>query len=402
MHILYFHQHFSTPDGSGGTRSYEMAKRLVAEGHKVTMVCGSYAQGQTGLTEPFHNAKRSGSYEGIDIIEFELGYSNYDSLLKRTWTFLLFAMRSIYIAITHPADIVFATTTPLTAALPGLAAKWVKRRKFIFEVRDLWPELPKAMGVITNPIVLGAMALLEKMAYKSADRLIGLSPGIVDGIAKHGIDRDRIALIPNGCDIELFSTPVQKWRPEGVGHDDFMAIFTGTHGKANGLSAVVNAANVLKQRKVENIKLVLVGDGKEKPDLIKQVQSRGLGDYIIFHDPVPKRQLVGLMQSADLGLQILANVPAFYYGTSPNKFFDYLAAGLPVLTNYPGWVADLVTENKCGIAVAPDDADAFADALLAMKRADMNVAKRNSLDLAQQRFLRNKLSKGFVKFIISL
>ncbi len=402
MYILYFHQHFSTPDGSGGTRSYEMAKRLVAEGHKVTMVCGSYAQGQTGLTEPFHNAKRSGSYEGIDIIEFELGYSNYDSLLKRTWTFLLFAMRSIYIAITHPADIVFATTTPLTAALPGLAAKWVKRRKFIFEVRDLWPELPKAMGVITNPIVLGAMALLEKMAYKSADRLIGLSPGIVDGIAKHGIDRDRIALIPNGCDIELFSNPVQKWRPEGVGHDDFMAIFTGTHGKANGLSAVVNAANVLKQRKVENIKLVLVGDGKEKPDLIKQVQSRGLGDYIIFHDPVPKRQLVGLMQSADLGLQILANVPAFYYGTSPNKFFDYLAAGLPVLTNYPGWVADLVTENKCGIAVAPDDADAFADALLAMKRADMNVAKRNSLDLAQQRFLRNKLSKGFVKFIISL
>lgn len=399
MHILYFHQHFSTPDGSGGTRSYEMAHRLVAEGHKVTMVCGSYAQGQTGLTEPFHKAKRSGTYNGIDIVELELGYSNYDGLLKRTWTFLLFAIRSIYIAIMHPADIVFATSTPLTAALPGIAAKWIRRRIFVFEVRDLWPELPKAMGVITNPVILGAMGLLEKIAYKSADRLIGLSPGIVDGIAKHGVDRDKIALIPNGCDIELFSTPTQKWRPEGVEPDDFMAIFTGTHGKANGLSAIIDAAICLKDRNVEKIKLVLVGDGKEKPDLIEQVRLRDLGDYIIFHDPVPKRQLVGLMQSADLGLQILANVPAFYYGTSPNKFFDYLAAGLPVLTNYPGWVADLVSEHECGVVIAPNDANAFADALVAMKRADAANVAHNSLDLAQQRFSRNRLSEDFIVWI---
>jgi len=226
----------------------------------------------------------------------------------------------------------------------------------------LWPELPKAMGVITNPLVLGAMGVLEWLSYRSARRLVGLSPGIVDGIARRGVARERIALIPNGCDLDIFGAPSAHWRPAGVGAEDLMAVFTGTHGIANGLDAVLDAAAELKRRGRGDIKLVLIGDGKLKPALQARAQADGL-DNLVFHPPVGKGQLAGLMAATDVGLQILANVPAFYYGTSPNKFFDYLAAGLPVLNNYPGWLAEIIARHQCGFAVPPDDPVAFAAAL---------------------------------------
>lgn len=400
MKILYFHQHFSTPHGSGGTRSYEMAQRLVSSGHEVILVCGSYANGKTGLETEFKNDRREGMVAGIHVIEFNLAYGNKDGLIKRSMTFLKFAMRSVGVALTAPADIVFATTTPLTAGIPGIAAKWLRRKPFVFEVRDLWPELPRQMGVITNPLVLWAMGKLEWASYKSADRLIGLSPGIVEGIARHVSDRSKIAMIPNGCDMDLFGGDVEPWRPAGVAADDFMAIFTGTHGKANGLGAVIDAAAVLKQRGIGDIKLVLVGDGAEKAMLMARVQAEALQDIVIFHDPVPKTKLTGLMASADLGLQILANIPAFYYGTSPNKFFDYLSAGLPVVTNYPGWVAELVTEHDCGMAVPPDNAEALTDALIEMQKRPRNkLERKNALRLAISTYSRDKLAVAFVNHL---
>ena len=187
LKLLYFHQHFSTPQGSAGTRSYEMARAAIRAGHQVTMVCGSYGVGKTGLDCPFKYGKRSGVVDGIKVIEFELSYSNGNSFLNRTWLFICFAFRSTHIAMTHNFDVVFATSTPLTAGVPGIFARWLRRKKFVFEVRDLWPELPKAMGVISNPIILTMMSLLEWASYKSAHRLVGLSPGICDGITSlHG------------------------------------------------------------------------------------------------------------------------------------------------------------------------------------------------------------------------
>lgn len=142
MRVIYFHQHFSTPKGMVGIRSYEMARRLVARGHQVTMVCGSYGGGQTGLDVPFSKGRRQGTVDGIDIIEFDLAYSNTDGFIKRTTTFFSFALRSIRLAMTEEYDLVFATTTPLTAGIPGIFARWLRGKAFVFEVRDLWPELP--------------------------------------------------------------------------------------------------------------------------------------------------------------------------------------------------------------------------------------------------------------------
>lgn len=400
MRILYFHQHFSTPKGAAGIRSYQMARRLVARGHRVTMVCGSYGGGETDLTAPFVRGRRCGTVDGIDIIEFDLAYSNADGFVKRAMTFSMFALNSMGLAFTERYDVLFATTTPLTAGIPGIVARWLRGKPFVFEVRDLWPELPRAMGVIRNPLVLGAMAVLEWGCYRSAQRLIGLSPGIVDGIARLGVPRERIMLVPNGCDLGIFAAEVEPWRPEQVRSSDLMTVFAGTHGIANGLDSVLDAAAELKRRGRDDIKLLLIGQGKLKVSLQARATSEGL-DNVVFHDPVNKARLAGLMASTDLGMQVLANVPAFYYGTSPNKFFDYIAAGVPVLNNYPGWLAEMIVEHRCGFAVPPDNPAAFADALeqAAADRGALKEMGERARALARQHFNRELLADQWVDWV---
>lgn len=401
MKVVYFHQHFSTPQGAAGTRSYEVAKRLVARGHQVTMVCGSYSAGKTGLTAPFKRGVRKGTVDGIAVIEFALPYSNRQGFLARTWMFVRFAARSLLVALSAKYDLVFATSTPLTAGIPGIAAKVFRGKPFVFEVRDLWPELPRAMGVIKSRCVLWMMSALEWSSYHAADLCISLAPGIGEGIAARGIARERIELIPNGCDLVVFGMrDAVGWRPPGIRAEDLLAVFAGAHGEANGLDAVLDAAAVLRRRKRSDIKLLLIGEGKQKEGLMRRARDEELSN-VVFHDPVGKVKLTQLFAVADVGMQILANVPAFYYGTSPNKFFDYLAAGLPVLNNYPGWVADLITEHSAGIAVPPENPEAFADALEAFaadpdRRREMG---RHARTLAEQTFDRDRQAEHFVNVL---
>lgn len=401
MKVLYFHQHFVTPRGAGGVRSYAMARKLIDRGHQVTMVCGSFVGGNSGLSGPFAKSMRRGLVDGIDVIELDLSYSNSDGFAKRALTFLKFAARSVGLAFTETYDVLFATTTPLTAGIPGIFARWLRGKPFVFEVRDLWPELPRAMGVIKNPLVLWVMGVLEWASYHSAHRVVGLSPGIVEGIAHRGVPRERITLVPNGCDLDIFADATDPWRPAAVRPTDLMAVFAGTHGMANGLNAVLDAAAELKRRGRDDIKLLLIGNGKLKPGLQARAAREGLKN-VVFHDPVNKTRLAGLMSATDVGMQCLANVPAFYYGTSPNKFFDYIAAGLPVLNNYPGWLADLVNRHQCGFAVPPDNPKAFADALeqAADNRPALNAMGRHSLALARVEFDRALLSDKWVDWVI--
>jgi glycosyltransferase involved in cell wall biosynthesis len=399
MKVLYFHQHFSTPDGAAGIRSYEMARHLIKKGHKVLMVCGSYQGAASGLSVPFKHGSRRGMVNNIEVLEFELPYSNSDSFMKRSLLFIRFAMKSIKVALREKYDLVFATTTPLTVGIPGIFARWLRFKPFVFEVRDLWPELPKAMEMITNPLVLKLMGLLEWVSYRSAHRCIALSPGIVEGIKKRGVADHRIKMISNGCDIDFFSD-VEAKRVDDVADDDLVAVFTGTHGVANGIDAALDAAQILKDRDRLDIKLCFIGSGKLKPDLIQHAQQNKL-DNCIFIDPVPKRELVEYLKGADVGMQLLKNVPAFFYGTSPNKFFDYIAIGLPVLNNYPGWIAEIIEENSCGFVVSPHDPSGFADALesAADNRAELIKMGNNARVLAEKKFDRKHFADEFVDWI---
>ena len=397
MRLLYFHQHFATPKGSSGTRSYEFARALIARGHQVTMICGAHKL--SGLDLPYEEAKgwHRGNVDGIDVISLPLAYSNRDSLVRRGWTFLRFALRSIRLALELDYDLVFATSTPITAVIPGLAAKWLRGKPFVFEVRDLWPELPRALG-LRNPFLLGGMSLLEFLGYRSADACIGLSPGIVEGIRARADERLPVAMIPNGCDLEVFH-PAKRARLTlpGIGPDDFVAGFTGAHGVANGLDALLAVAEELKRRGDTRVRLAFIGDGKEKERLAAKATELGLTNCLFF-SPVPKTELGAITASLDCGLMVLRDVPAFYRGTSPNKFFDYIAAGIPVVNNYPGWLAGLITEYRCGIVVPPGNAAAFADALQSLAsnaeaRRAMGAAARS---LAEKEFARPILADRFI------
>lgn len=397
MRVLYFHQHFSTRAGSTGTRSYEFARKLIERGNHVTMVCGSAAIAATGLEGSFAKGVRRGKVDDIEVIELEVRYSNRQGLVARTIAFLRFALRSSWIALREPCDVVFATSTPLTAGIPGIAAALLRRRPFVFEVRDLWPELPKAMGLVTNPVVLALMSMLEWLSYRCAISCVALSPGIAEGIRRRGKAPDRVRIIPNGCDLDLFGgSRTAARRPPEVGAGDLLAIFPGAHGIANGLDSVLDAATILQARGRRDVKIVLVGDGMTKPHLVDRARRERI-ENVVFLDPLRKTELSALMASADVGLMILKNVPAFYYGTSPNKFFDYIAAGLPVLTNYPGWLASLIDEHHCGLAVPPDNPDAFASALASMAddRAKLALMGKRARALAESQFDRDRLAEDF-------
>jgi glycosyltransferase involved in cell wall biosynthesis len=397
LRLLYFHQHFGTPQGSSGTRSYEFSRALIARGHQVTLVCGAHKQ--SGLELPYDAARgwHRGQVDGIDVISLPLAYSNKDSLFRRGWVFLRFALRSVRLALELDCDLVFATSTPITAVIPGLAAKWFRGKPFVFEVRDLWPELPRALG-LRNPFILGGMSLLEFLGYRSADACVGLSPGIVEGIRSRSAANLPIAMIPNGCDLEVFHPSRRApLKLPGIGPDDFVAGFTGAHGVANGLDALLDVAQELKRRGASRVKLVFIGDGKEKERLAEKANTLGLTNCHFF-PPVPKTDLGAITASLDCGLMVLKNIPAFYRGTSPNKFFDYLAAGIPVVNNYPGWLAGLIRDNQCGVVVPPDDPVAFADALQRLA-ADSALRERqgaNARRLAEKEFARPALAERFV------
>lgn len=399
MRILYFHQHFTTREGSGGTRSLELARALIARGHQVTMVCGQNSRAGLDLPWDARAVWHRGTIAGIDVIALPLPYSNRDGIERRAWSFLRFAWRSVGVALRHEHDLLFATSTPLTAALPGIVAKCsLRRAPFVFEVRDLWPELPRALGM-RNPLLLGGMGLLEWLAYRCANACIGLSPGIVAGIERRAPAGRVVRMVPNGCDLDLFS-PARRsaLTLPGICPGDFVAGFTGAHGIANGLEAVLDVGAELKRRGRRDIKLVLIGDGNRKDALIARAVREEL-DTCLFFPVVKKAEIAALTASFGCGLQVLANVPAFYYGTSPNKFFDYIAAGIPVVCNYPGWIADLLAKHDAGLPVPADNAAAFADALCRLADRPDEAARlgRNARRLAETAFNRATLAAEFVE-----
>ena len=377
MKILYIHQYFSTPQGSVGTRSYEFGRRLVAAGHEVTILCGSS-----------HLTDVPDEVDGMQIELINVHTSNRDSLIKRAFGFVLFSFLASWKTLRMDYDVIYATSTPLTVGLPAICAKRLRGKPYVFEVRDLWPELPKAMGIIQNGLAVSFLEWFEGACYRNADACVGLSPGIVEGIRKKRPDGD-IVLIPNACDLDVFGRAPNEARAE---EPQFTAVFCGAHGRANGLESLVEAGAVLKRRGRDDIRIVFIGDGQKKDGLQRSASEEGI-DQCIFLDPMPKTELAEFLSKADLGLMILADIEAFRYGTSPNKFFDYIASGLPVLCNYPGWLTDLIIKHNCGSSVAPVDAEALADALIEYADSPDQCTEQgaNARALAESEFGRDAL-----------
>jgi glycosyltransferase involved in cell wall biosynthesis len=361
VRILYLHQHHSGPGGSTATRSDALSRALAARGHRVTLACGRYEGADVGLTGPFRHGRREGVVGGVQVVQFDIPCGNAQPLAARARAFLRFAARAASLALRAEFDLVVASSTPLTVALPALAARAARGMPFVFEIRDPWPELPRALGGVPRP-VLAAMDGLATAACRRAAAVVALSEGMAETALARGADPARVHVVPNGCDLQLFGPHVAPWRPPEARSDECLAVYAGAHGRANGLHGLLDAAALLQARGEARLRILLVGQGAEKPALMARAAAEQLAN-VTFLDPLPRAALGGLMAGSQVALHLLAEVPGFAEWTSPNKIMDGLAAGLPVVTNQPGRAARILAEGPCGIAVPPGDPAALADAL---------------------------------------
>ena len=400
MHIAYIHQHFSTTHGTTGTRSYEMSLRLIEAGHRVTMICGDYASGDAtrASTTGSLGGVKVCDMDGIRIVHVHVPYSDQMGFARRVLAFLHFAREAGHLASKLDADLVLASSTPLTVGLAGLRAKDRLKIPFVFEVRDLWPAVPIAMGALRNPLLRWYARRMEARIYNGADRIIALSPGMRDGVCDLGYSRRRISLIPNACDLDLFTPSDEPLEDPRFGSPDACRfLFAGAHGLVGGLNAILDAVGELKRRNERRIRIVFVGQGRERARLMTRSRCEGLDPWITWVGPMSKIELARVMPRMNVGLMTVRPIPALF-AASPNKFFDYIASGLPVVMNYPGWLADLVRDHDCGIAVPADDPSALADAMVFLRDdADQRARMgRRARELAETEFSRDELAHRFV------
>jgi len=400
MHILYLHQHFSTPAGSTATRSFAFARALVARGHRVTLATGRYQGAESGLAGPFRKGRREGRVAGFQVVEWDIAYANAMGIAARSAAFLRYAAAAARLALRERPDLIIASSTPLTVALPALCAKALRGIPFIFEIRDPWPELPRAMGVLPAPLA-PLMEGLANLACRRAAAVVALSEGMAETAHARGADPARVQVIGNGCDLDLFGPHIAPWRPPEAAPWEVLALYAGAHGRANGLGVVVEAARLLAARGETRLRILLVGEGAEKTALMRAAAELR---NITFLAPMPKREIAGLFAGSQIALHILADCPAFAGWTAPNKLMDGLAAGRPVISTAPGDAARLLTEGGAGMAVAPGDAVGLAAALLGLvedpaRRAAMREAARS---LAVRQHDRRLLAARFVALVESV
>ena len=237
MHILYIHQYFTTPEEGGGTRSYEFARYLVKQGHKVTILTG------TELNNPLAGVKQKKDeyIEGIHVIYLKTPYSNYMSSKKRFYSFVDFSLRATLFGIRiKKYDLIFATSTPLTVAIPGIILSFLRRVPMIFEVRDLWPEVPIQMGVIKNPFIIKFLHCFEIFTYRHATHIIALSPGMVRGILATGVVKNKVTMIPNYCNLDFFKPGKPKVNSLGkLVYNNHIIAYSGAISEANTLEVII-------------------------------------------------------------------------------------------------------------------------------------------------------------------
>ncbi len=389
MRIVYLHQYFATPAMAGGTRSYEMGRRLVASGHEVHLITSDRQARGGGWRET--------DEAGIHVHWCATPYSNHMSYRQRLGAFFQFAWRAAKRAAALPADVVFASSTPLTVALPGV---WAARRQsvpMVFEVRDLWPEMPIAVGAIRSRPVIAAARRLERFAYENAAHVVALSPGMKAGVVAAGYPADRVTVIPNSCDLQMFRVGAEvghafRRRYDWLQHRP-LVVYGGTLNFLNGVDYLARLAAVVWQRNTD-VRFLVVGGGHEEENVRKAAQSLGvLGKNFFMLPMMPKADMPAVLSAADLATSLFLDIEQMG-SNSANKLFDALAAGRPIAINHRGWLAELIEDTGCGLVLDPHDLASSASQLLAAlgDRSWCNAARAAAARTAEARFDRDKLA----------
>lgn len=392
MKIVYLHQYFVTPEQPGGTRSFEMARRLVAAGHQVEMITSDQnaKMGEDGW--------RVSDEAGITVHWKSQPYSNAMGFFARLKAFVAFAFASSQRAASiRDADVIFATSTPLTIAIPAMYASFRTKTPYVFEVRDVWPAVPIALGALRNPVLKWLARRLEYAAYHRAAHVVALAPGMGDEVASTGYPHENITIIPNGCDTDIFgaaTTPgtlddYETWlgnRP--------LVLFAGTLGKANNVGYVADIAKAMLDRDPD-VLFAIIGAGAEREAIAKHARNLGVLDRNLKMVPaVPKRILSSWIQRASLCLALFSGPRILWKDSVQNKFFDALAAGKPVISNQHGWQCKIAQEHDVGALMPDSDPNAAADVILRFVRDPhwLSSAEARAKELAKGEFSRDSLA----------
>lgn len=392
MKILYLHQYFKTPDMPGGTRSYWNSLELIKNGHNVTVIRYS----------PYAKEKLSReTRDGIDIITLKLNYSQSMGVMSRLKSFVHFMLASTRIALKEKnVDFVIATSTPLTIGFPALVLQKLKRIPYLFEVRDLWPEVPIQMGGLKNKWAIKLALWFEKTIYKNASHIVALSPGMADGVINTGISPDKVTMIPNMAKIDKFwsrSVNTELMNELNITPDTFKIIYFGAMGEANAIEYILETAELLKNN--SEIEFLFIGNGSKKDLIEETIVNKKLANvkYLGLFSMEKTSELVNI---CDVSLVTFSNIPILYTN-SPNKLFDSLSAGKPIIVNSKGWTKTLVEENNCGLYVDPESPEDFMEKVLQLKDAPdtRRIMGLNSRKLAESKYDKSILCEQFGKVV---
>ena len=399
MKITYFHQYFTTNEMSGSTRSYEFAKRLVKMGHEVNVITSWREMDDKKVSFVTIDS-------GIKIHWLPVPYSNHMSFSKRITSFITFALKSAIKARSIKTDIVFASSTPLTIALPAVYVSRKRKVPLVFEIRDLWPDIPIALKILKNPFLCYLARKLELWTYKNAKSLIALSPQMKEGIISKKVISNKIAVIPNCSDLKNLShsaTLGKKFRDKRSWLKDHpLLVYAGTFGKVNNLTYAINLAYALKKRNA-NVRILLIGDGLEKEKLI--IEAKRLNVYeknLYFEKPIPKNEIRECLSAANMCANFVIDVKETW-ANSANKFFDSLAAGKPIFLNHGGWMQELIINYQCGLCMHDKNIDVVAheleEAINDLKW--LETAGNSAKNLAIKYFDRDVLAKQLEDVLIT-
>ena len=391
MKILYIHQYFKTPNEPGGTRSYWMAKALINNGHEVTMISSKDSKDKK---------KEVINIDGIQVVYLNEKYDQKMSILRRLKSFLGFVWKILLEAKRYKnTDLVIATSTPLTIGIPALFLKWFRKTPYVFEVRDLWPEVPIQMGAIRNSLLIKLTKLFEKTIYKNAIHVIALSPGMQAGVVKY-ISKDRTSMIPNMAKKDEFWPREKNFelgKKLGLNSSSFKIIHFGALGIANGANTIVDSAKLLKGD--DTVEFLFVGGGATEEQLQKECQENNLSN-VKFLGRFPMKELSEIVNLSDVSIVSFKDLPILYTN-SPNKMFDSLSAGKPIIVNSAGWTKDIVEKYNCGYYVNPNNPEELVEKIKFLQRNPQTIIQMgtNARKLAEEKYDKSILSKQFAGII---
>ncbi|MGC3999855.1 MAG: glycosyltransferase family 4 protein [Anaeromyxobacter sp.] len=367
MRILVVHQFYLQPGEPGGSRFNELARMWAGAGHQVTVIAGTVNYNTGKAPARYRGRWNTREQDGdVTIWRCHVPESYGKSYLGRMWAFFAFTLSAATAALRcAKADVVIATSPPLVAVIPGWLAAKRHRARFIFEMRDLWPESAITTGVLRRGSLLARLLYgLERWGCRVADRINVLTPAFREDLIQRKLaTADRIVFVPNGADLDLFQPgPADAALREELGWKDrFVVMYAGAHGRANAVDQLVRAAELLRAH--PDICIASVGDGPERARAERAAQEKGLTN-IIFHGPQPKERMPALVRACDAGAAVLQNNPTFRT-VYPNKVFDYMACERPTLLAIDGVARELVCDQAgAGVFAEPENAAALADAIL--------------------------------------